>query len=223
MEFHVLNTPICDIPVSLHCSQHSSRRESVMHRRTSFTHSSRSGAHSSASVSSATTPKFGKVSVSHTTSVTSSTGGASGKKYFSEPGTPVRPESPAVHTPGQQGIPGREELKLINEIASSFSKNSSIPTYNNYRTSGDQSPGDSTNTSSMKRASSTDSKRGSPHPMPGSGSRRESPSMRREGSFTKKESPGIQRKLSGRWDSFIPFYWITQLLLLQYLLIKWGQ
>ena len=193
LEFHILNTPICDIPPNLHCSQNSSRRESVMHRRTSFTHALRSGAHSSASVSSATTPKFGKVSVSHTTSVNSSTG-ASGKKIFSEPGTPVRPESPMVHIPGQ-GVPEKEELKLINEIASSLSK-SSLPTSYINRPSGEHSPVES-NTSSVKHASSTDSKRGSPHSFQ-TGSRRESPSMRREGSFTKKESPGIQRKLSAR-------------------------
>ena len=118
------------------------------------------------------------------------------KKYYSEPVTPInRPESPAVH-PGGHG----NELKLINEIASSFSKNNTVYNRPSVGPPGEHSPGEP-NTSSMKRASSTDSKRGSPHPIyggGGSGSKRESPAMRREGSFAKKESPTIQRKLSAR-------------------------
>lgn len=174
MEFHVLNTPICDIPTRLHCSHHSSRRDSVMHRRPSI-NLGRSGGQSSAS-SSATTPKFGKTSVSHTTSASST-----GKRHFSEPGTPVRSDSPAVITTG------REELKLITEVVGSFPKDYSGSPH-------EASPSDMNRP--VKRTSSTDSKRDSPH-LTSSG-KRDSPAMRREGSFTKKESPVLQRKLSGR-------------------------
>ncbi|XP_066910551.1 KICSTOR complex protein SZT2-like [Clytia hemisphaerica] len=180
MEFHVLNTPICDIPTRLHCSHHSSRRDSVMHRRPSI-NLGRSGGQSSAS-SSATTPKFGKTSVSHTTSASST-----GKRHFSEPGTPVRSDSPAVITTG------REELKLITEVVGSFPKDYSGSPH-------EASPSDMNRP--VKRTSSTDSKRDSPH-LTSSG-KRDSPAMRREGSFTKKESPVLQRKLSGRDSNHSP-------------------
>lgn len=173
-EFHLLNTPICGIPQHLQCSQHSSRRESMMHRRNSLTQM-RSGVHSSASSSEKTTPKFGKTSISHTNSAT-------GKKY-SDSGTPIRLDSP-TNT-------GKEELKLIVEVSGSFSKDHT-------KSSEDDSPRmeRSATIDTVRRTPSSDStKQDSPISSIG---KRDSPAMRREGSFTRKDSPGLQRKLSGR-------------------------
>jgi len=175
-EFHVLNTPICSIPQRLQCSQQSSRRESMMHRRNSFTQM-RSGVHSSAS-SSGTTPKFGKTNISHTNSVT-------GKKY-SDSGTPIRLDSPTNTTLAATAGGGKEELKLIVEAAGSFPKE--------YVGNEEGSPRNEQ--SKVKRTPSSDStKLDSPISSIG---KRDSPAMRREGSFTRKDSPGLQRKLSAR-------------------------